>query len=163
MLFYYFSSYIHDSANWIWINTLEIEAIIYSRTNLTNKQITSQLQVKKLSTWSSFHWPPQRTINPLRDFNRMHQNVKAFGTYRENIVKRELVMNYEKEERYLFFWKIRVGIWNKNGWSLYNISGVEITSRPFTDDWWTGVLYQNSKRNFKHKIMHKRTLFFWIK
>lgn len=71
----------------------------------------------------------------MRDFNRMHQNVKAFGTYRENIVKRELVMNYEKEERYLFFSKIRVGIWNKYGWSLYNISGVEITSRPFTDDW----------------------------
>lgn len=65
----------------------------------------------------------------------MHQNVKAFGTYKVNIVKRELVMNYEKDERYLFFSKIRVGIWNKNGWSLYNISGVEITSRPFTDDW----------------------------
>lgn len=48
----------------------------------------------------------------------MHQNVKAFGTYRENIVKRELVMNYEKEERYLSFSKIRVGIWNKN-WMVF--------------------------------------------
>lgn len=48
----------------------------------------------------------------------MHQNVKAFGTYKVNIVKRELVMNYEKEECDLFFSKIRVGIWNKN-WMVF--------------------------------------------
>lgn len=61
--------------------------------------------------------------------------MKVFGICRENIVKRELVMNYEKEECYFFFLKIRVGIWNKNGWFLYNILGVEIILRFFIDDW----------------------------